>query len=186
MRTTKQRPRHRAASAPARVEQFFADLGPGLITGAADDDPSGISTYSVTGASFRYAPLWIAPVSFPLMVWADRVWAKSGRQFPLACTAAGFQGRLRQSEYVTCISATLTGSQRAPERSGFWSGYLSTREAPSRSSYVWRRPSPWLTTAPGMSCGSASSIWRLSRLPPGNAAERGGCYSPGWGHWRGA
>jgi hypothetical protein len=68
MRTTKQRPRHRAASAAARVEQFFADLGPGLITGAADDDPSGISTYSVTGASFGYAPLWIAPFSFPLMV----------------------------------------------------------------------------------------------------------------------
>jgi Mn2+/Fe2+ NRAMP family transporter len=35
-----------------RVRGFFADLGPGLITGAADDDPSGISTYSVTGASF--------------------------------------------------------------------------------------------------------------------------------------
>ena len=46
---------------------FFANLGPGLITGAADDDPSGISTYSVTGASFGYAPLWTALFSFPLM-----------------------------------------------------------------------------------------------------------------------
>ena len=43
--------------APRRVRSFFAELGPGLITGAADDDPSGISTYSVTGASFGYAPL---------------------------------------------------------------------------------------------------------------------------------
>jgi Mn2+/Fe2+ NRAMP family transporter len=43
--------------APRRVRTFFAELGPGLITGAADDDPSGISTYSVTGASFGYAPL---------------------------------------------------------------------------------------------------------------------------------
>jgi len=42
---------------PRGVGRFFADLGPGLITGAADDDPSGISTYSVTGASFGYAPL---------------------------------------------------------------------------------------------------------------------------------
>jgi Mn2+/Fe2+ NRAMP family transporter len=41
-----------------RVRTFFANLGPGLITGAADDDPSGISTYSVTGASFGYVPLY--------------------------------------------------------------------------------------------------------------------------------
>ena len=51
-----------------RVRTFFANLGPGLITGAADDDPSGISTYSVTGASFGYAALWTALFSFPLMV----------------------------------------------------------------------------------------------------------------------
>ena len=78
MRTTKQRPRRRAKSVPARVEQFFADLGPGLITGAADDDPSGISTYSVTGASFGYAPLWIAPFSFPLMVSVQLMCARLG------------------------------------------------------------------------------------------------------------
>ncbi len=41
-------------SSPAR--DFFANLGPGLITGAADDDPSGISTHSVAGATFGYAP----------------------------------------------------------------------------------------------------------------------------------
>src|SRR5216684_2763092 len=51
----------------ARLRHFFHDLGPGLITGAADDDPSGISTYSVAGAAFGYAQLWIALVSFPLM-----------------------------------------------------------------------------------------------------------------------
>src|SRR5438876_2064964 len=50
-----------------RFRRFFASLGPGLITGAADDDPSGISTYSVAGASFGYAPLWTALFSFPLM-----------------------------------------------------------------------------------------------------------------------
>ena len=57
-----------ATVVPGRVWTFFADLGPGLITGAADDDPSGISTYSVTGAAFGYAPLWTAIFSFPLMV----------------------------------------------------------------------------------------------------------------------
>jgi NRAMP (natural resistance-associated macrophage protein)-like metal ion transporter len=53
---------------PKGVRGFFAGLGPGLVTGAADDDPSGISTYSVTGASFGYSPLWTALFSFPLMV----------------------------------------------------------------------------------------------------------------------
>ena len=48
----------------AEFDGFFGELGPGLITGAADDDPSGISTYSVTGASFGYAPLWTALFRF--------------------------------------------------------------------------------------------------------------------------
>jgi NRAMP (natural resistance-associated macrophage protein)-like metal ion transporter len=50
------------------LRRFFAILGPGLITGAADDDPSGISTYSVAGAAYGYATLWIALLTFPLMV----------------------------------------------------------------------------------------------------------------------
>src|SRR5579863_9068510 len=50
-----------------QFRRFFRRLGPGLITGAADDDPSGISTYSVTGAAFGYAPLWTALFSFPSM-----------------------------------------------------------------------------------------------------------------------
>ena len=49
------------------IQRFFAELGPGLITGAADDDPSGIATYSVTGAAFGYGPLWTALFCFPLM-----------------------------------------------------------------------------------------------------------------------
>src|SRR6266851_637802 len=49
------------------LQRSFAILGPGLITGAADDDPSGISTYSVAGAAYGYAPLWTALVTFPLM-----------------------------------------------------------------------------------------------------------------------
>ena len=63
---------------PARLRGFFADLGPGLITGAADDDPSGISTYSVVGASFGYAPLWTALFSFPLMVSVQLMCARLG------------------------------------------------------------------------------------------------------------
>jgi len=56
------------AARPKGIEGFFADLGPGLITGCADDDPSGISTYSMAGALFGYSFLWSALLSFPLMV----------------------------------------------------------------------------------------------------------------------
>jgi NRAMP (natural resistance-associated macrophage protein)-like metal ion transporter len=62
----------------ARRKNFFAQLGPGLITGAADDDPSGIATYSVTGASFGYGPLWTALFSFPLMVAVQMMCARLG------------------------------------------------------------------------------------------------------------
>jgi NRAMP (natural resistance-associated macrophage protein)-like metal ion transporter len=50
-----------------RIRKFFANLGPGLITGAADDDPSGISTYSVAGATTGYSMLWLTLVSTPMM-----------------------------------------------------------------------------------------------------------------------
>jgi len=57
---------------------FFHSLGPGLITGAADDDPSGISTYSVAGATFGYAGLWTALFSFPLMAAVQLMCARLG------------------------------------------------------------------------------------------------------------
>ncbi|MEO7142297.1 MAG: divalent metal cation transporter [Bryobacteraceae bacterium] len=61
-----------------RFRRFFANLGPGLITGAADDDPSGISTYSVTGAGFGYTLLWTALFSFPLMAAIQMMCARLG------------------------------------------------------------------------------------------------------------
>ena len=57
----------RAFVLQGRFRRFFSNLGPGLISGAADDDPSGIATYSITGAAFGYTPLWTAIFSFPLM-----------------------------------------------------------------------------------------------------------------------
>jgi NRAMP (natural resistance-associated macrophage protein)-like metal ion transporter len=61
-----------------RIECFFRDLGPGLITGAADDDPSGISTYSVVGAAYGYSCLWTALFSFPLMSAVQLMCARLG------------------------------------------------------------------------------------------------------------
>jgi len=87
----KRRSRRGAARASAGVDRFFAELGPGLVTGAADDDPSGISTYSVTGAAFGYAPLWIALVSFPLMVSVQLMCARLGM-----VTGKGLAGVLRE------------------------------------------------------------------------------------------
>jgi len=73
------------------IKNFFGDLGPGLITGAADDDPSGISTYSVAGASFGYAPLWTALLSFPLMVSVQLMCARLGM-----VTGHGLASAIRQ------------------------------------------------------------------------------------------
>jgi NRAMP (natural resistance-associated macrophage protein)-like metal ion transporter len=61
-----------------RLAEFVKVLGPGLITGASDDDPSGIGTYAVAGASLGYAMLWTAPWSFPLMASVQFICAKVG------------------------------------------------------------------------------------------------------------
>jgi NRAMP (natural resistance-associated macrophage protein)-like metal ion transporter len=60
------------------LKRSFAILGPGLITGAADDDPSGISTYSVAGAAYGYTTLWIALLTFPLMAAVQLMCARLG------------------------------------------------------------------------------------------------------------
>ena len=65
-------------------------LGPGLITGAADDDPSGISTYSVAGASLGYATLWTALLSFPMMAAVQLMCARLGM-----VTGRGLAGVIR-------------------------------------------------------------------------------------------
>jgi NRAMP (natural resistance-associated macrophage protein)-like metal ion transporter len=49
------------------VVRFFSNLGPGLITGAADDDPSGVATYSIAGAQLGTSLLWTAFITWPLM-----------------------------------------------------------------------------------------------------------------------
>jgi NRAMP (natural resistance-associated macrophage protein)-like metal ion transporter len=73
------------------VARFFSNLGPGLITGAADDDPSGISTYSVAGASLGYSILWTALFSFPLMAAVQLMCARLGM-----VTGRGLGGIIRK------------------------------------------------------------------------------------------
>jgi NRAMP (natural resistance-associated macrophage protein)-like metal ion transporter len=62
-----------------RLRQFLERLGPGLITGAADDDPSGIATYSQAGAQFGFGLLWSVFLTTPLMVGIQVVSARIGR-----------------------------------------------------------------------------------------------------------
>ncbi len=73
------------------MRRFFGRLGPGLITGAADDDPSGISTYSVAGAAFGYGALWTALFSFPLMASVQLMCARLGM-----VTGRGLAGIVRR------------------------------------------------------------------------------------------
>ena len=61
-----------------KVKKFFKALGPGLITGASDDDPSGIATYSQAGAKFGLATLWTALITYPLMAAIQEMCARIG------------------------------------------------------------------------------------------------------------
>ena len=61
-----------------RIKKFFNIFGPGVVTGAADDDPSGIATYTQTGAKFGYGQLWTAVAMLPLMVAIQEACARIG------------------------------------------------------------------------------------------------------------
>ena len=63
----------------AKSNRWLQQLGPGLITGAADDDPSGIATYSQAGAQFGYQLGWTLVLTYPLMVGIQMVSARMGR-----------------------------------------------------------------------------------------------------------
>jgi NRAMP (natural resistance-associated macrophage protein)-like metal ion transporter len=76
---------------PGFVRRFFAVLGPGLITGAADDDPSGIATYSIAGAQMGTAMLWTALLTWPFMAAVQFMCARIGM-----VTGAGLGTALRK------------------------------------------------------------------------------------------
>src|SRR5580698_3934386 len=75
----------------AKIKRFIKIAGPGLITGASDDDPSGIATYSQAGAQFGLSTLWLALVTFPLMAAVQEMCARIG-----AVTGTGLAGTLKK------------------------------------------------------------------------------------------
>nr|WP_294848102.1 Nramp family divalent metal transporter [uncultured Sphingomonas sp.] len=74
----------------AEKRSFLSVLGPGLVTGAADDDPSGIATYSQVGAQFGYSMAWTMPFAFPLLAAIQEICARVG-----AVTGKGIAQNLR-------------------------------------------------------------------------------------------
>ncbi|MCX6628871.1 MAG: Nramp family divalent metal transporter [Candidatus Solibacter sp.] len=85
------------------IQKFFAELGPGLITGAADDDPSGIATYSVSGAAFGYGPLWTALFCFPLMAAVQLMCSRLGMATGRGLAAVVRRGYSRWVLWGACL-----------------------------------------------------------------------------------
>ena len=61
-----------------KIFKFWKNIGPGLVTGASDDDPSGIATYSQAGAAYGLSTLWTSILAFPLMAAIQQMCAKIG------------------------------------------------------------------------------------------------------------
>jgi NRAMP (natural resistance-associated macrophage protein)-like metal ion transporter len=74
-----------------RFRRLFLTIGPGVVTGASDDDPSGIGTYSQMGAQFGFNMLWTMLLTFPLMVAIQAICARIGR-----VTGQGIGANLRE------------------------------------------------------------------------------------------
>ncbi|MEI7471791.1 MAG: divalent metal cation transporter [Chitinophagaceae bacterium] len=89
-------PLHPSAKKPSKkrskISRFWKLLGPGLISGASDDDPSGIATYSQAGAAFGLSTLWTSIVAFPLMASIQQMCARIG-----LVTSQGLTGALKRN-----------------------------------------------------------------------------------------
>jgi NRAMP (natural resistance-associated macrophage protein)-like metal ion transporter len=85
---------------PPTKPRLLGIFGPGLITGASDDDPSGIATYSQAGAQFGFNSLWLMLFSYPLMAVTQEISARIGRT-----TGRGLAGNLRQ-HYAPWVATT--------------------------------------------------------------------------------
>lgn len=76
----------------SKLKRFFKILGPGLVTGASDDDPSGIATYSQAGAQFGLGTLWTSLITFPLMAAIQEMCARVG-----VVTSKGLTSNIRNN-----------------------------------------------------------------------------------------
>src|SRR5262249_26077998 len=116
------------------AKRFFTALGPGVVTGAADDDPSGIATYSIAGAQLGTSLLWTAMLTWPLMAAVQMMCARIGM-----VTGEGLAGALRKkfprwalivaalallAANTINIAADLAGMADAAEMLTGWNSHL--------------------------------------------------------------
>ncbi len=85
-----------------RLKRFWKKLGPGLVTGASDDDPSGIATYTQAGAQFGFSTLWTAFFTYPLMTNIQGMCARIG-----LITSEGLTGTLKKHYSKTLLFIML-------------------------------------------------------------------------------
>jgi len=95
------------------VKRFFKVLGPGLITGASDDDPSGIGTYAVAGAGFGFATLWTALFTLPLMVSVQLTCARIGMVSGMGLAAVLRRHYARNLLYLTVFLLVIANTINA-------------------------------------------------------------------------
>src|SRR5579864_5193475 len=86
------------------LKRLLMILGPGLISGAADDDPSGVGTYAVAGASLGFATLWTILITVPMMAATQFISAKVGM-----VTGKGLTGVLREHYARAVVYPTILG-----------------------------------------------------------------------------
>src|SRR5437868_14390859 len=112
-RSRASQPGERAALLAARIARHWARrrprrgllalLGPGLITGASDNDPTGITTYSQAGAQFGYSMTWLMLFTWPLMAAIQEISARIGR-----VTRKGIAANLREHSSVWLLRPIVT------------------------------------------------------------------------------
>src|SRR5204862_4002811 len=95
------------------VKRFFKLLGPGLITGASDDDPSGIGTYAVAGASLGFATLWTALFTLPLMAAVQLMCARIGMVSGMGLASVLRRHYARNLLYLTVLGLVIANTINA-------------------------------------------------------------------------
>ena len=109
-------------------------LGPGLITGAADDDPSGIATYSQAGAQFGYSISWTLLLTYPLMAAIQEISARIGRT-----TGKGIAGNLRHHHLGGLLQGIVVLLVIANTINIGADGALQRKQIATRSRSCWRQ-----------------------------------------------
>src|SRR6267143_3386342 len=113
----RQKPVERQPHAPSHnhgtLHQIFKLIGPGFVTGASDDDPSGIGTYAVAGAAFGFATLWTALFTFPLMVAVQLTCARIGMVSGMVLAAVLRRHYSRSLLYLTVFGLVIANTINA-------------------------------------------------------------------------